>query len=240
MVPPIVEVVLLTTMAGAAIPLGAWIASIERIQPNWLRSEFRHSVTAFGGGVLISAVALVLVPHGVKGLSMLAIAVAIFSGGWFFMTLDMYLDQSQTSASQLAAMLADFIPEAIALGAAFATGGSMGLLLAILIALQNFPEGFNAYRELAESTGWPAWKLLLLTVAIVPLGPIAGLLGLYVLSAYPPAVNAIMLFAAGGILYLTFQDLAPQAKLERAWGPPFGAVVGFLFGLMGDQLLHGS
>lgn len=47
-----------------------------------------------------------------------------------------------------------------------------------------------------------------------------------------------MLSAAGEILYLTFQDLAPQAKLDRHWAPPLGAVAGFLLGLIGDQLLH--
>jgi ZIP family zinc transporter len=46
-----------------------------------------------------------------------------------------------------------------------------------------------------------------------------------------------MLAAAGGILYLTFQDIAPQAKLDCDWGPPLGAVLGFLVGMVGHQLL---
>jgi ZIP family zinc transporter len=47
-----------------------------------------------------------------------------------------------------------------------------------------------------------------------------------------------MIFAAGGILYLTFQDIAPQAKLQKHWGPPLGAVAGFLLGLIGQLLIH--
>ena len=46
-----------------------------------------------------------------------------------------------------------------------------------------------------------------------------------------------MLFAAGGILYVVFQDIAPQAKLERHWSPPLGAVAGFLLGLIGQLLV---
>jgi len=38
------------------------------------------------------------------------------------MALDVFLHKMNTPASQLAAMLSDFIPESIALGAAFATG----------------------------------------------------------------------------------------------------------------------
>ena len=45
-------------------------------------------------------------------------------------------------------MLSEFIPESIALGAAFATGENGAFTLVDLIALQNLLEGFNAYREL--------------------------------------------------------------------------------------------
>jgi ZIP family zinc transporter len=233
----ILQVILFTTLAGAAIPIGGAIASVEHIRPRWLEQELRHSVIAFGGGVLLSAVALVLVPEGVKGLALPAIIGAMMLGAMAFMGIDIALARSQTSASQLAAMLADFIPEAVALGAGFATGGSVGVLLALLIAMQNLPEGFNAYREIFASGRWKRLRLLLLFVALVPLGPLAGICGHQFLAAYPPAVNAIMLFASGGILYLTFEDIAPQAKLERAWAPPVGAVVGFLTGVIGHQLI---
>jgi ZIP family zinc transporter len=69
------------------------------------------------------------------------------------------------------------------------------------------------------------------------LGPLAAFLGYSVLGAHEPSVSVIMLAAAGGILYLTFQDIAPQARLDRAWGPPLGAVVGFLAGVMGHMML---
>ena len=48
-----------------------------------------------------------------------------------------------------------------------------------------------------------------------------------------------MLFASGGILYLIFEDIAPQARLERRWSPPLGAVAGFVLGLVGHLLLTG-
>ena len=91
----------------------------------------------------------------------------------------------------------------------------------------------------ARAGSWPSGHAD--TVSWVPgislLGPVAGLAGYFWLSAYPTAVGAIMVFAAGGILYLTFQDIAPQAKLEKHWGPPLGAVAGFLLGLIGQMLI---
>ena len=47
----------------------------------------------------------------------------------------------------------DFLPEAIALGATFGGGHAGGTLLAILIAMQNLPEGFNAFREMMSEGG---------------------------------------------------------------------------------------
>lgn len=236
--PELLEVVLLTTMAGAAIPAGGALASVERIRPAWLENEFRHFVIALGGGVLLAAVALVLVPEGIHGLSALAVTASMIGGGMTFMGIDVLLNRYRTQASQLVAMLADFLPEALALGAMFAAGASAAPLLALLIALQNLPEGFNAFRELKAADGISSLRLVLIFLAMVPLGPAAGLAGMLWVADYPAAVSAIMLFAAAGILYITFQDIAPQARLERHWSPPLGAVAGFLLGLLGHMVLH--
>jgi ZIP family zinc transporter len=36
---------------------------------------------------------------------------------------------------------------------------------------------------------------------------------------------------------MIFQDIAPQAKLQRHWAPPLGAVLGFGLGMIVHQLL---
>jgi ZIP family zinc transporter len=232
----LLEILLLTLLAGLSMPLGAVIARVERIRPRWLEHEFRHSVIAFGGGALLSAVALVLVPDGIEHLSTQSALYWFLLGGLAFMLIDVLLNLFKTSASQLIAMLSDFIPESIALGATFALGGSNGLLLALLIGLQNLPEGFNAFRELRQSSHYSAKRIIITFALMALLGPLAGLIGYFWLSAYPSVIAAIMLFAAGGILYSVFQDIAPQAKLTRHWGPPMGAVIGFASGIVGHML----
>jgi len=232
------QAILFGAIAGAAIPLGGLCAKWERIGPRWLEAEFRHSVIAFGGGVLLAAVALVLVPEGVKTLPVHWTAVAFGGGGLLFFIVERAIERSGTRAGQVLAMLLDFVPEALAMGAAFATGEPAGVLLALLIAAQNLPEGFNAYRELTAGPHWRRGGALLGWFCLLALlGPLAAWAGNVILADAPSTVGAIMLIASGGILYLTFQDIAPQSRLERHWAPPLGAVAGFLFGLVGQMLL---
>ena len=231
------ELLLWTALAGACIPLGAGLARLERVRPKWLEEELRHFVIALGGGALLGAVALVLVPEGVALLpEPLPVIALLLTGGGCFMVLDRSQAKRQRAAPQFSAMAADYLPESLALGGMFSASAEGAVLLAVLIGLQNLPEGFNAWRELMASRVGPTnalGRLLLLAL----LGPVCGLAGWFWLAGHEAVLGAVMLFAAGGILYLTFQDIAPQSRLERHWAPPLGAVLGFALALAGDLML---
>ncbi|GAA5140468.1 ZIP family metal transporter [Thalassotalea piscium] len=229
----LLTVILSTLLAGLAMPFGALIARFENIQQKWLEEELRHGIMAFGGGALLSAVALVLVPEGIAEHSPITACIWFIVGGVAFMLLDILLKKINTPASQLAAMLSDFIPESIALGAAFATGNSSAFLLAGLMALQNLPEGFSAYRELNAKPTYKPYKIIIVFTLMALLGPVFGVSGYLWLAQHPETVAAIMLFASGGIIYSIFQDIAPQVKLENHWAPPIGALLGFSLGMFG-------
>ena len=174
---PFVEMLLWTTLAGACIPIGAGLGHIEHIRSRWLEEEFRHFVIAFGGGVLVGAVALVLVPEGVERLPQpLAVAGLMLAGGAAFMLLDRIQAKGKQAAPQFTAMAADFLPESLALGGMFAANPKGGVLLALLIGLQNLPEGFNAWQEL-ERGRLKRKTVLGLMAMLALLGPVCGLIG---------------------------------------------------------------
>ena len=233
---PLSLALLLAALAGVTIPLGALAATWERCLPGWLDAELRHAVLAFGGGALFSAIALVLVPEGVARLQPVGALLWFLGGGVFFCVLDRRIKARGGGSAQLMAMLLDFVPEAMALGALIAGDFDVAVLMAGIIALQNLPEGFNAYRELIE-TGLRRQRVLVLFLALVPLGPLAAWIGLSFLTERPAVLGAAMLFAAGGILYLIFEDIAPGVPLEKAWAPPLGAVAGFGLGLAGHLMV---
>jgi ZIP family zinc transporter len=234
----ILTIIVLTVVSGACIPLGGFIASFENIRSDWLEKELRHFLIAFGGGILLGAVSLVLVPEGISSMgdSLYAI-LAIVMGGFSFCLIERFLGLRRRESPQLMGMILDYVPEAIALGGLVALESPVAPLLALLIGLQNLPEGFNAYRELNKINNSNSKRTLLTMVLLVLLGPGAGLSGYFFLSEHQAILGAIMLFASGGVLYLIFQDIAPQSRLEKHWAPPLGAVFGFCVTLFSHMLL---
>ncbi len=88
------------------------------------------------------------------------------------------------------------------------------------------------------STKRPSVIALILFAVLAPVGPFAAYIGLTFFSESPEIIAMIMVFAAGGILYLMFQELAPQVPLKNSWLPPMGALFGFFLGVVGLVLVN--
>ncbi|MFC0444232.1 ZIP family metal transporter [Pseudidiomarina halophila] len=234
----LVNMLLVTWLAGLAGFVGAVLAKWEGRAGTSLKQRFVHGVVAAGGGILLAAITYALLPEANKHLPVWAVALAFVGGGVLFCAIDEWLAKKMTRISQLLAMLLDFVPEALSLGAMFAVNPKFGMLLALFIGLQNLPEGFNAFRELEDSKVSPRRRLVgFFLVSFV--GPIAALVGYYWLADFLQTTAVIMAAASGGILYLIFQDIAPDSTMRRHWTPPLGAVIGFVIGMVGHQLLAG-
>lgn len=230
-------ILVFSLLSGSTVFLGGLCSHYfgEHVKSGLIKAEIIHSSIAFGGGILMAAVALVLIPEGMQTLSLIPIVLSFLGGSMAFFFLDRYIEKKGGAMSQLIGMLADFVPESIALGAVFSTNPQLGILLAIIIGIQNFPESFNAYLDLKAS--YSAMKCLIILFILSFLGVISALAGYYFLSGMPMTIGALMLFSSGGIIYLIFQDIAPLSKLKKNWIPALGACFGFLAGMIGVKLL---
>jgi len=232
------KIILYSFFSGVTVFLGGLLSKyFERyFQDGLVKEEVLHTSIAFGGGVIIAAVAFVLVPEGMNVLPLAPMAILFLTGAIFFFFLDRYIEKKGGTISQLLAMLMDFVPEAIALGAVFATDPNLGLLLAIFIGLQNLPESFNSYLDLRNS-GYTSKKCLLILLFLSFSGVLGAISGYYLLSNMPQLTASLMLLSSGGILYLIFQDIAPMSKLQKSWFPALGVNFGFLVGMIGQKIL---
>ena len=163
--------------------------------------------------------------------------VILLSGGFCFFIVERILGTRRREKPQFTAMLLDFVPESLALGGAFAVGAESAPLLAVFIGLQNLPEGFNTYRELRAIPQFSSKHILGIMSSLAPIGPVVAVIGYIYFSQNTTFLGATMLFASGGILYLIFQDIAPQSRMRRHWAPPLGAVLGFCIGMLGNNIV---
>lgn len=228
--------VMLALMAGLSIPMGALISARPGLREFCTKNGIDSFISSFGGGALLAAIALVLVPHGLRDATFLSAPAAFLAGGLVVWGLSVVIHKFGGAASQFTAMLLDFIPESVVLGASAATGSGTAYLLAGLIALQNMPEGFASWHEMSCSD--MSRRRLLTLFVLVPLaGPLAALLGQAFLASTPHALALLMLFCSGAILYLIFEDIAPGAQLKHTQFPAIGAVCGFMLGMMGSLII---
>lgn len=224
--------------AGITVFIGAVLANLfnHHVKESTVKYEITHTLMSFGSGIILSALALVLIPKGMEELEILPLTISFLVGAILFMIIDQYLAKRGGQAATLLAMMMDFVPESIALGAVFAIEPSMAILLAIFIGLQNLPEAFNAYRDLVQS-GFTTTKTLFIFFLLSFCGLGGALIGHLVLSDYPDLTAHLMVFSSGGILYLLIQDIIPESKLEKKHLNSLGAVFGFLVGIIGEKLI---
>jgi len=227
----------LAFLAGMSIPAGAFVATRPFLTKICLRYEVDSFVSYFGGGALLAAIALVLIPQGIEHNTTMAAAVAFLAGSICIWRLNAFLKKKGGAASQFMGMLLDYIPESIVLGAVMHSTPAMAYVLAGLIALQNMPEGFAASIEMrkAQLSAKTLWLLFLAAPAV---GALSAWLGVGLLSRADPALGLLGLFCSGGILYLIFDDIAPQAHVRYHDFPAIGAVLGFLLGMVGTMMVH--
>ena len=234
----LLDLVLFSGFAGITVFLGGLLANYfnHKVTEKHIRYKITHTSMSFGAGIILSAVALVLVPKGLEELDLFPMALSFTIGAIIFMLIDKKLSKAGGQTATLLAMMMDFIPESIALGAVFAIEPSMAAVLAIFIGLQNLPEAFNSYRDFIVN-GYTATKTLTIFFFLSFFGIISALIGHFLLRDYTMLTAHLMTFASGGILYLLIQDIIPASKLENNYSTSLGATLGFLIGIIGEKLI---
>ncbi|MFT6872697.1 MAG: ZIP family zinc transporter [Roseivirga sp.] len=229
-------IIVYSLLCGATVLLGGILSHFfgDRVKAGLVKDEIIHLSMAFGGGILIAAVGLVLVPEGMRALTLVPTAICFSAGSVFFFFVDRYMDKRGGTMAQLLSMLSDFVPEAIAMGAVFSSNQSLGILLAVIIGIQNLSKSFNAYMDL--KTRYTIQKSSFILFLLSLTGVISALAGYYLL-AKPMMVGGLMLFSSGGIVCLIFQDIAPMSKLKKKGIPALGASLGFMMGMIGVDVL---
>src|SRR4051794_28629612 len=181
---------------------------------------------AFGGGVLISAIAFDLVQEAVDTQSaQWPVLVGICAGCATFFSGDWLIDRvgganrkdpggDQASGSALAIVLGtvlDGIPESIVIGLTVFQGGAVGAAYLAAVFISNLPEAISSTAGLTAS-GWARRRILWMWIAITAISGIASLAGYGLFQhSSPDTVAFVLAFAAGAILTMLADTMMPEA-----------------------------
>jgi zinc transporter, ZIP family len=231
----ILRVIAITAFAGGTSFLGVYIGKGMRFTDQQVLT-----LTAFGAGILIAAAVFEMVIEAEKTIGITLTLIAFLAGAIIFTIADMIAEKKGGGAGILLGIGLDIIPESLAIGAAIASGPA--LALALLLGIQNIPEGIASYKEMM--TGKTAFsnnpKKALAAVGVVSVIPVfLGLAGLFYLTGMEDTIAIIFALSAGGIFYMLYYDMIPKAHKERKWLPTFGAVLGFIIGFAIVRIVGG-
>jgi len=221
----IFTVICITLFAGGTSFIGAIIAKYVNFSTSVILF-----LTAFGAGILISAAIFEMVIEAEESIGIISTILFFILGAIIFTIADVIAVKKGGGADILIGIGLDTIPESLAIGASIAAGPAFAI--ALLIGIQNIPEGIAAYKEMRTGkTAFPNSKKALSAIGVISIIPvILGLIGLFFLQGLHYIIGLILGVSAGGIFYMLFYDMIPKAHKERKWLPTFGAVLGFIIG----------
>lgn len=222
----VLRVVAITAFAGGTSFVGGLLGRF-----NFSSNQLLF-LTAFGAGILMAAAIFSMVISAEKELGVNLMLAAFVGGSIAFAVADWMAERKRGEVGILLGIGLDSIPESLAIGASIASGAA--LAVAVLIGIQNVPEGIASFKEMTGEKGAAFEnnkRKALVSIGMVSVIPvILGLISLFFFQGMKTLIAATLAVAAGGIFYMLFYDMIPKAHKERKRIPTFGAVLGFIVG----------
>lgn len=208
-------------VAGSSLVVGALVAITWSVSSRTL-----GVVSAFGAGVLISAVSYELVLEANEAADRaLPVAFGLFAGAVTFTLGDIAVDRmggadrkragaAHSEGAGLGIVLGtilDGIPEAMVIGISLIGGGSVGVAVLVAVFLSNVPEAVAATSGLRGS-GWSTRRVLVLWSLIAAVTSLSSLAGFALLDGVGgSAIAFVLAYAAGAILAMLADTMIPEA-----------------------------
>ena len=123
-------------------------------------------------------------------------------------------------------------PEGLAIGSGFTARISYGWELAIIIALHDIPEGVAMVTPMVIGGAGPFKAFMAAVIAGIPTG--LGAMAGYLLGGISPLIISVCLgFAGGAMLYITVNDLIPESReLYKGRMSTLGLIGGVIAGII--------
>ena len=208
-------------IATSSLAIGGLLGASVAISKKWL-----GVIMAFGGGVLLSAVAYELVFESIKlaGGSGFP-ALGFFAGALVFFGSDELIgslgaaNRKSINASHgsnlvvpmILAIILDGVPESLVIGLGILETGAVSLAMLIAVFISNLPEAIAGTSGMV-SGGWPKTRILTLWFSIALLCAVFTAIGYVGFEHVPDSwLGFVQAFAGGAILMMLANTMIPEA-----------------------------
>jgi ZIP family zinc transporter len=241
-------------VVAASLVAGGLLAAAVK-----LPERVAAAITAFGGGTLLAAVALELVPEADREADVALTAIGLIVGMLIYVGADAWLNraedtrivrqsghaaaagrpmmasQSQAEAARgesiAAGIFVDGVPESLALGLTIAEG-EVGVALLAGILIGNVVESYGAAQPIIMGGRTGRFAVVLLTAIGFALAFATVLGGTVFADASPEFVGTSQAIAAGAILAVVTIAVVPHAFEEVSRLVAAATVLGFVLGYL--------
>jgi ZIP family zinc transporter len=233
---------LLTTLAGLSTTLGSLLALAVR-KPG---PRFMSATLGFSAGVMVSVSFVELLQEGIESIGFAYAHFGFFTGITLIFLIDYLLphewaghhdlsenrDENRLMRMGLLVALGIAIhnfPEGMATFAGTLKDPSLGLAIAVAIAIHNIPEGLAVSAPVYAATKSRSRAFFWSFISGVAEPLGAGVAALFLLPFLTPALLGWLLaFVAGVMVYIAFDELIPTS---RSYGQEHTAILGVIIGM---------
>lgn len=228
--------------ATAIISSGSFIGVVSIALNRQFLSKILLSLVSLSAGTMLAAAFLHLLPESIETLGTtipFQLALVSFIG---FFVLERFLhwrhchDKDHLEKHTMGTMnlIADAIHnflDGVLIAASFASGGGLGLIATLAIALHEIPQEIGDFGVLLHS-GFSKRRALLSNVLVSLTAIMGGILGYIASHTMVSFAHLLVPVAAGGFIYISATDLIPELKNETSTKRTISMVATFLLGIL--------
>lgn len=231
----------LSTVAGV---LGTGIGGFLCIIINKKSNKFLSSILEFSAGLMLSVVFLDLLPNAIEKASNTNIFVGVILGILFMKQTTKIPFKSRNSYIKTGLIMAMSIalhnfPEGLAIGASFDVDFTFGLSIMIAILLHDIPEGLALSIPLKVG-GMGKIKIIIIALMTGLATGVGGFFGVIVGGINESLIGSCLAIASGAMIYVVIMEMIPKSKqIYKGAISGWFNIFGIVFGVILFQILWG-